>query len=516
MIVNPTWANFDLGRALQEAGQPAATLAGGQTNLALQNLARRQYLSDVGGARGFEMGAAGMASQRRMAEMAESRRLDLMEKLAGEGVPNIKPDDDVDALNNKAVAFRQQKARGQIAAVKTQVEAARNRQQAAMDQVHNIAGDPAIGNPELRRQALRTALADPASRYLPDDVRKDLETIANSNDKDPVNAVQQAVQRMQQFWGSKGVLTGTRMERAASFYQAYMGALRPAATQEQQAKLVTAMKDVDDANKEAQALTSRGFSYIEGAAGLLPDQEIGDHLKSFGTTGEVPDRVAMTKGLEKPAPPQQPTPATPAPSPAGPTASDIVQDQGLAGLARAGVTSPNAPAAATVPMGAAANALLGPIAGAVAMPGSRNNLMEAGRNIAAVPTVARNLMFGSNAGQPISPQALLANRVKLDLAQDPNPNPIKASPDELAKAHQLNASLHGITPEASQQNFAAAMADPAKESVATASLNALIKMVRAQSAGMPIQGAPLPANSLGTSFPASAPVAATANQSNEQ
>jgi len=283
---------------------------------------RQQHLEDIASERGYEQTAAQAASKRRMAEENERERVLALRQMADQGIP-VRSDMSLDEAASAKKEFMTQRAGTQLDLIKSQMEAAQDKQKQAFDTIHRIASTPNLGNKEQRIQALRNALNDPSAAKLPDSVRAQLWNVISTN-QDPAKAVDQAVQGLHSYWGTQGLFSGfftkDQLANAQEFLQAYLKPLQDSASETQKADLMGAMKALEDANRERQILVQQAYSHIGANAGFLPPSVIKDTMKMLGpesNPNDVMKAVSSNPAVTNPtaAPvttaPQNPRPARP-------------------------------------------------------------------------------------------------------------------------------------------------------------------------------------------------------------
>lgn len=472
-VVDPNYANFDYQALLDRSGQPVQNLVAGRNALLTHQLQSAETQK-----------AAEVAFKRQMEAMREQENFRAQEAAAAEGLTN----DDGTPIKDVGGYGKAKKGRLVTSAIatadflKNQMEALNEKQRNAVDNITKIASSP-IGTgkgpeaAEQRRQALKSALESPAAKEVPDDLRAKLWGIVSSNG-DPANVMDDVVQRMQKFWGSKGVRESTRYNNAATFLQAYLDPLKTTASATQQNQLAAAASVLQATNQEIERTVTKAQDHMASAAPFLPDS----YKKDLIGIGGLKNPAGALGDLVKPA-------AGGSGNASGVEGDSAAETQDAMG-GGAVSSAPPAPTPAGVPPVDVGSAMeQGGVYSAI--PALRQNLMA--KNDAAkafqsriadkiISTVADPIqgMFQTGGGSAPAPNLgqIVAARAKADLQANPNPKAIPANPAEIQAVHQLNAQLF---PGADQSKMDAGVA--AGSPAFVAGFNTLLKIVRSKMAG---------------------------------
>jgi hypothetical protein len=293
--------------------------------------ARQQRLEDIADQQKFQEKSAEAAAKRRIKENREQERMRVISEAIKDGVTGVTEKDTETSIAEKRAKHNADKAERTLRVIEFQRTGLITKQQEAMDKVKEILSEPAIGNPALRREALRAALADPAAQDLPMETRRDLQKVVDSPTADPAAAMAKLAEAMQR----KGWGAGKRFEQWSAFSAAYMTGLEKYAVPQQQNSLALAVRNVDELGREAKE-----FGKLASQALVVQ----GEHLSAsafkdwMGRLGSEPPKDPTS--VIKPTPVKAPVSAPPTPivpvnpqtiTDARPT-SQVFEEEGVGGL----------------------------------------------------------------------------------------------------------------------------------------------------------------------------------------
>lgn len=234
-------------------------------------------------------------------------------------------------------------------------------------------------------------------------------------------------------WSTATTTQSAAFNNATAFYNAYAQNLDKVLGPAKSLQVAAKMKDLEDANRQADELNKLAYSHISQNAAVLDKETIGNWTSKLG--GPPPNPVDLMPGrprtasgtgegipaggladappgaITESAPPPPPPPAASAPPTTGPSPSigDAYENSGLIGIAKQAI-----PGALTAASGAmASSSLAGPIASLPGIFANKEWGQNAGEGADSLPTVARGILTGAGSG-PISPATVQANRVAVN------------------------------------------------------------------------------------------------------
>ena len=508
---DPNWVNYSYTDTLEKTGQPVKDLAQGGVNLAWARLAHgfRQQDIEQESANARKVQAA--AFKNRMKEIEAQENFRVQELAAAEGLLNP----DGTPITTVAQYAPAKRNRLQDSAVATsdfltaQMDALNQKQASAVDNITRIASKPLTGGKDpadaaARREALKSALESPASKVLPDDIKRQLWNVALSDNLDPAKMIAETVQKMQSsYFGNKGITEGiyetTRYNNAAGFLQAYLEPLRAQLSATQQNQLASAASVLQATNQEIERTSVEAQKHMAGAAAFLP----GDYKKKLnGVFGPSKNPLNAISDLVKPgigaesdfggemggdakpvpeAPPAPPVTANPPRIPREPRMMPGVQPGWRPGPVIGG-PGVSVPPVAWAPQSEADRwSNWGDVVTMLNQFGQRPDWPPSAAEVLAhhAATVPRMDVPGVDLGK------MVVDRVRANLAVDPAPKVLSATPLEVQKVHDLAKQFFSDADRARSEAQLAA-GNPQ----AISAFNTLLKLVRAQSSPIPVMRLP--------------------------